>query len=91
MHTVYKFPFDVTDDFTLELSFDAEFLYIDVQNGIPCMWFLVNTERPKETRHFAIHGTGHPIRDIDKKTHIGSFMIHGGALVFHVFENEIGQ
>lgn len=89
MHTVYKYQFPVTDYFTLELPVGAKLVLLDVQNDVPCMWFLVDTSVIKEVRHFTVHGTGHAIDDMDKKTHIGSFMIHGGALVFHVFENEV--
>lgn len=90
MYTVYKYPFDVTDFFTLDLPQGAKFLYLDVQFEVPCMWFLVNPNAVKERRYFRVYGTGHAI-DVDKKTHIGSFMMRGGTLVFHVFENEVPE
>ena len=63
----------------------AKILYCAVQRGIPCLWAEVQPEAAKEKRRFAIYGTGHPINAANQK-YIDSYMLHDGALVFHVFE-----
>ena len=64
----------------------ARFLSVQVQDGAANMWFLVDTERPLETRHFVVYGTGHEIK-IPKNflKHLGTFQFPG--LVFHAFED----
>lgn len=85
MHTIWKFPIDM-DTFTMELPTGARFLDLQVQQGSPKLWFLVDPEAEKETRRFVLLGTGHPVPEAEKLTHLGTFQIHGGGLVFHLFE-----
>lgn len=84
MNTVYKYGFDITDDFELELPKGARILHVDVQNGYPYIWALVDPDAPKEKKKFHLAGTGHPINE-KIKNHIGTFLLHEGALVFHLF------
>jgi len=54
------------------------------------MWALVDPEVEKETRHFVSFGTGHDVPD-RPMTFTGTAHLHGGMLVFHVFElNVVG-
>jgi hypothetical protein len=88
MNTVYKYGFEINDDFELELPRGARILHVNVQHDCPCIWALVDPNAPKEMRKFHLAGTGHPI-DIDMRTtnytHVGTFMMHEGKLVFHLF------
>lgn len=66
----------------------AEILTVQTQNGIPCIWALVDIEAEKEPRVFDIFGTGHPVTfdmGVERK-YINTFQLKGGALVFHLFE-----
>lgn len=84
---VYKYPIEVTDYQSVTLPQNAEILTVQVQNGQPCIWALVNPENETVERNLRIVGTGHPIDDEARKLiYIGSFQMYGGRLVFHVFE-----
>lgn len=56
-----------------------------VKQEVPCIWALVDSEAPKETRKFRLFGTGHPLSD-EPLTHCGSFKMAHDKLVFHLFE-----
>jgi hypothetical protein len=88
--SVWKYPLAVTDedDFKIEMKKGAQILHLDTQQGMPCLWALVDPNAPVEGRYFHIAGTGHPIEGYEFMKHIGSFMLYGGSLVFHVFEQE---
>jgi hypothetical protein len=57
-----------------------------VQNNIPCIWALVNTEEELEVRTFATLGTGHPVSTFNTYAYIGTYQLEKKELVFHVFE-----
>ena len=82
---IWKFPLGVTDVQVLEVPFGAKFLTVQVQNGVPCLWALVNPESGKVGRTIEVFGTGHHMDESDRE-YIGTFQLSGGALVFHVFE-----
>ena len=81
---VWKFVIPVEDEFTIQMPRAAELLFVAAQGDEPCLWARVVPERDRETRQFRLRGTGHPV-DMDCE-HVGSFMLRGGALVFHLFE-----
>ena len=93
--TIWKFELEIGDNQKLELPIGAEILTVHTQNEIPCLWALVDPDADQETRHFEVYGTGHPVRydsnrakpklGIDR-IYIGTFQLHNGILVFHVFE-----
>jgi hypothetical protein len=84
MATVWKFQIEMKDKFEIEMPRDAELLYVATQNETPCLWARVVPERTREARRFRLCGTGHEI-DMDCRP-VGSFMLQGGAFVFHLFE-----
>ena len=53
----------------------------------PRVWALVDTDAPRVKRRLATVGTGQPLPDeTDGWACVGSFQMHGGALVFHLFD-----
>lgn len=87
MLTVYKYPLSLDDDVTLALPEGAQVLTIQMQNGDPVLWALVNPDAPTEQRSFHITGTGHSIEEPRSQwRYVATFQMLGGALVFHVFE-----
>jgi hypothetical protein len=86
MRTIYKYPVEVRDTFTLSLPKGAEILTVQEQRGSVFMWALVDRDAESEERSFRLAGTGHPIEDGLDLRHVGTFQMHGGVLVFHVFE-----
>jgi hypothetical protein len=83
---VWKFEFDIEDPLTIKMPQGARVLHVDLQDGLPCMWALVDASEPLVARKFRIIGTGHPIKDIAKLTYLTSFQMSDGELVWHVFE-----
>lgn len=94
--TVYKYTIPITDHVTIDLPVGAQVLSVGVQKGVNvqgypeamCLWALVRPKGPTEKRRFRIFGTGHPIKpgDLLFSRFLGTVMLEGGALVFHVFE-----
>lgn len=86
-HVIHKYPFTIQDTFYKMMPVNAKILKIDCQKGIPMMWVLhsINAEI-NEARYFRVYGTGHEITNIERLTHIGTFQMHNGDLVWHVFE-----
>jgi len=85
MAAIWKFPIPLEDEFEIEMPRAAELLHVETQNDQGCVWARVVPERAKEMRKFYLRGTGHSV-DMDCE-HVGSFMLRGGALVFHIFED----
>ena len=63
----------------------AKPLSIHVQRGTPYLWLLVDPAAPKEEREFIIVGTGQDVPD-GVGDFVGTFLVAGDSLVFHVFE-----
>jgi hypothetical protein len=87
MLTVYKYPIAGADEFTLSLPVGAQLLSVQMQNGQPCLWALVDPDTRPVNRKFRLAGTGHPIEQSNVELkYVSTFQANGGALVFHVFE-----
>jgi len=75
----------------VEMPGDARILKVASQAGCIFLWALVDPDAPKEPRTFEVYPTGMAcVKDPEDLVHIDSVLIHGGALVFHVFERETG-
>lgn len=87
---VWKFPFPVTDEFTLKLPHESEVLSVQIQDGMPQLWCLCSTDEhlPKENHYFRLVGTGHPINKANSTVlkFVGTFQLPDLHLVFHLFE-----
>ena len=87
MRKIFKYPFMITDHFTLALPLHAEILTANMQHDEPCLWTLVDPEQPLEMRAFKLIGTGHLIEDTNKNLHyINTFQMHDGDFIWHLFE-----
>jgi len=86
--TIWKFELETTDNQTIEMPVNAEILTVQTQNEIPCIWALVDPTETKEKRFIEVFGTGHDIHyDMGvSRNYLGTYQLHGGSLVFHVFE-----
>lgn len=83
---VYKYTLQVTDIQVLELPTAAKILDIQVQNGEPQLWALVDERHHyTEARTIAIYGTGHPMSE-NCGEYIATFQMHNGQAVVHAFE-----
>ena len=86
MKKIYKYPIEITDNQIVEMPVGAKILTVQIQNGVPCIWAMVDPEAEKEKVHIRVHGTGHNVPDSDRLEYINSIQMRGGVLVFHVFK-----
>lgn len=86
--TIFKYPIPGKSRFTLELPYGATILDCQYQEGVgPCMWALVYPNNSPVERQFRMFGTGHDVEE-EGLAYIGTFLMNGGAYVWHVFEKE---
>ncbi len=83
MLTVWKYPIPIKDRFTLFMPAIMEPLSVQMQDGQPVFWALVNPAYTFINFSFRLVGTGHSLEDITSFTYIGTFQLTG--LVFHLF------
>jgi hypothetical protein len=86
MRTIWKWT--LTTECTLDMPQGAKILTVQEQHGEPQLWALVDSNAPQERRTFRVYGTGHCCAT-DPGDYIGTFQLHGGGLVFHVFEANV--
>ena len=86
--TIYKYELEVTDEQIVLLPKEAKILCVQEQHGGPKLWALLNPEEPLEPRLIRTCGTGHLIKDIKRLHYLGTYQLHNGTLVFHVFEDK---
>ncbi len=87
MQTIWKFQFNTTDEVNIKMPLGAEILTVQMQNGYPCLWAVVNPKNSLVDRNFSIHGTGHPLPMRGVGNYIGTYQQAEGALVWHLFED----
>ena len=90
MNTIHKYPVPMEGVFSLRLPKEAMILSFQCQNGVPCIWAMVETGFVEEERSFRLFGTGHPIEGIPKDRslyYIGTAQqSQTPPLVWHLFE-----
>ncbi len=81
---IYKYPLELTDRQVVRMSSNADVLAVQIQNGRPMMWAIVDAS-PEVARVFRIYGTGHKLADdANLGTYVGTFQ--DAPYVWHVFE-----
>jgi len=65
---------------------DAIPLTVQVQDGQPRLWAIVDPERDEVKRAFFTVGTGDPLPPELTLRYVATFQFEGGMLVFHTFE-----
>lgn len=84
--TIWKYELQVTDKQVIKIPEGVQYLCVQVQNGVPCLWAIVDPTAELRDRRIETYGTGHPIAIHGKRKYLGSYQLKEGALVFHVFE-----
>lgn len=84
-NTIYKYSLMLTDYHQTWLPQGAKLLSVQMQNGAPVLWALVDPSAQLEIREIRVYGTGHPVPNAGEHlVHIDT--IQDGSLVWHVFE-----
>lgn len=85
MKTIWKHTLALTDAMLrIPMPEGSTPVRFAMQNGVPCVWALVDTEREVVTRNFRVYGTGHVIPDIAAE-YVGS--CDDPPFVWHLFEH----
>lgn len=92
LRRVYKYLITNPDDVVqIKMPESAAILSVQMQRGDMCVWALVDPKTRTMSRYFRLAGTGHDIDWVDGMVHRGTFQMHGGELVFHLFEYTKGE
>lgn len=86
MLKVYKYEIEPRKYTNLTMPKGARLLHFAAQRDVPTLWVLVNPEAETESRRFLIAGTGHDIKETDHPNYVGSCLMAGDSLVWHLFE-----
>ena len=84
MKTIWKYEINITDEQTIMMPKGSRTLSFQLQNGIPCIWAVVEPNVEKEKRKFFIAGTGNPFPCEINAMFIGT--IQNNGFVWHLFE-----
>lgn len=85
---IWKIPVVVDKKFIALVPKQSELLTVQVQRGMPYMWFLVDKEYPTTERVFEVFTTGQDIKydmGVERK-YISTFQLDDGMFVGHLFE-----
>ena len=86
MKTIWKFRLTSTT-ICVSMPKGARVLCMQAQGDVATLWAEVDPEAKREDRYFRIYGTGHGIaEDESDREYVGTYQLHSGSLVFHVFE-----
>ena len=85
MKTIHKYRVTATDNQEIKLPKGAKILTVQVQHNESFMWIEIDPENDTESKYFEVFGTGHSMPE-GKRIYIGTFQLHNGALVFHLYE-----
>lgn len=82
---IWKYKMPLEGKFSLDIPDGYLILDVQPQFDTPCMWAMVNPDAKKQKQDFVIIGTGNHFHMDFVGAHVGTFQMHGGALIWHVF------
>ncbi len=97
MEYIYKYPLAWSISIQeIEMSKGAIILCVQAQDNIPHIWAMISTRdaagnKPiRIKRRFRTYATGEEMKDAADFTHyVGTYQLGNGALVYHVFTDQI--
>lgn len=84
MKQIWKYKLANLETQIIDMPAGAKILDVQIQNGTPAMWALVDPDATEPPRRFALYGTGWDMPD-DPGEYVATFQMPNG-LVFHVFD-----
>lgn len=82
---------DISEDHVQKFQWPrgARVIHHEIQNGKPRLWFQFPAEdrEERELRVFRLYPTGVPMEEIETKRHVATFMLYGGEIVAHLYED----
>lgn len=87
MMTIHKYQFEINDIVVVRMPEGSHILKVECQRGVPCIWAIVDTSKPRTEYYFRIFGTGHSLTpNARADTHVATFQ--DGSLVWHMFKEQ---
>lgn len=83
MQTIWKYPLEGLVA-TVRMPHNAQILTVQMQQGVPCLWALVDPDAPTAARRFVARGTGQDADGLDARAYCGT--VQQGGFVWHLFE-----
>lgn len=91
MKTIYKYQLGRPRLNTVPMPEGAEILHVGMQQGIPCVWALVDKGRMTAPRNLWVAGTGWELDDFPDELKFLGTAHTDDSLVWHVFEGPGSQ
>ena len=83
MKTIWKYPLESGKNI-ISLPWDNQILTVQMQNGEPYVWVLLDPKEKTYPTLLEVYGTGHTIEDSQSKHYIGTWQ--DGKCVWHLFK-----
>lgn len=81
MNVIYKYKIEEQ----IDMPEGAEILHVNLDPlGVSCIWALVDSDKPKVSRRFKIHGTGREYGSFKGQRYIGTWI--QSPFVWHLVE-----
>jgi hypothetical protein len=82
---IHKFPLSVVGEQKIQISPGAWILSLQVQNGVPTIYAMVDPKDEKKDRDIMMYSTDKPIDNIYNHEFLGTVQLPNG-FVFHYFQ-----
>lgn len=88
MKVIYKYMLSSTSSITkLDLPIDSNFISIKLISEVPCLYYMIDTNKPSETKTFQVLLTGEEIKPLGNIYNLlGTLVMRKGDFVIHIFE-----
>jgi len=83
MLTIWKYQLKVQHEQVIKIPETADFLTVQIQDGVPVMWCLVDKDAVLIDVDVIMKWTGNDATDVKLGRYVNTFTMNG--LVFHVF------
>lgn len=86
MRRIFKYELTIEDVQVIETFTSFEPLSVKVQKGTPVLYAIVDDETEMQKVRIRTYGTGFGVEPYTMKDeYVGTYLLHEGELVFHVF------
>jgi hypothetical protein len=90
MQKIFKYPLQFAQKQFISIpdipcmTFKDQVCHVDMQYHNPCVWILVDDERPLHQHIIEMYATGQEIK-CPQDSYLGTFLKNQGDLVYHVY------
>ncbi len=86
MKKIFKYPLEITDSQEIHLSPNCQLLSVQIQNGAPTLWAMVDPDARMFPVTVYVIGTGNPVpSEVNTAIYVDTVQLNG--FVWHVFVN----